>query len=56
VANRHRPPAAADRGGDRSADARAHTAPGPPQLHNKDHEVQQLYEEIMREADPALWP
>jgi hypothetical protein len=32
------------------------TAPGAPQLHDEDREVQQLYEEIMRQTDPALWP
>jgi hypothetical protein len=31
-------------------------APGAPQLHDEDYKVQQLYEEIMREADPALRP
>jgi hypothetical protein len=32
------------------------TAPGAPQLHDEDHEVQQLYDEIMRQTDPALRP
>jgi hypothetical protein len=32
------------------------TAPGAPQLHDGDREVQQLYEAIMRQTDPALRP
>ena len=32
------------------------TAPGTPQLHDEDHEVQQLYDEIMRQTDPAFRP
>jgi hypothetical protein len=32
------------------------TAPGAPQLRDEDHEVQQLYEAIMRQSDPALRP
>jgi len=30
------------------------TAPSAPQLHDEDRQVQQLYEEIMRQTDPAL--
>ena len=32
------------------------TAPGAPQSHDGDQEVQQLYEAIMRQTDPALRP
>jgi hypothetical protein len=32
------------------------TAPGAPQSHDEDQEVQQLYDEIMRQTDPALRP
>jgi hypothetical protein len=32
------------------------TTPGSPQLHDEDHEVQQLYEEIMRQTEPAFRP
>jgi hypothetical protein len=32
------------------------TAPGTPHLHDEDREVQQLYEEIMRQTDPSLRP
>jgi len=56
VADCRRPPTTADSSGDNQRLAEHGTAPGAPQLHDEDHEVQQLYEEIMREADPALWP
>jgi hypothetical protein len=31
-------------------------APSAPQLHDEDREVQQLYDEIMRQTDPTLRP
>ena len=31
-------------------------APSAPQLHGEDREVQQLYDEIMRQTDPSLRP